>query len=95
MLCKPCVFFSSDRLLIAAVYEFRFDLANGQKSSFKADQTGTFIQRYTFPQFPHTHLTDPKILQTKRGPLLISGLWGVVRKPSRSPTFPMDSLRRG
>lgn len=54
----------------------------GQKSSFKASQTGTFIQRNTFPIIPGTYIKNPKILKTKRGALLISGCWGVLRKPS-------------
>jgi hypothetical protein len=60
----------------------RFDMAMGQKSAFKADKTGTYVKRYTFPQFPGTHIKNPKVLETKRGPLLLDGLWGVVRKPS-------------
>lgn len=32
-------------------------------------------------------IENPKILVTKRGPLLISGCWGVVRKPSAPSRF--------
>ncbi|KAM0752194.1 ERG4/ERG24 ergosterol biosynthesis protein [Meredithblackwellia eburnea MCA 4105] len=59
-----------------------FDLAMGQKSWFKAHQTGTYVPRRAFPVIPGTEMKNPKVLQTKRGPLLISGCWGVVRKPN-------------
>lgn len=60
-----------------------FDLANGQKSWFKAHQTGTFIKRNTFPQIPGTELVDPKVIVTETGSkLLCDGVWGIVRKPS-------------
>lgn len=59
-----------------------FDLAMGQKSWFKAHETGTFVQRNTFPQIPGTQMKNPKVLVTKRGKLLISGCWGVLRKPN-------------
>lgn len=59
-----------------------FDVANGQKSSFKALNTNTYIPRNTFPQIPGTVLHNAKTLQTKRGKLLIDGLWGIVRKPN-------------
>jgi hypothetical protein len=65
-----------------------FDLANGQKSWFKAHQTGTFIKRNTFPQIPGTELVDPKVIVTETGSkLLCDGVWGVVRKPSELPLF--------
>ncbi|ORY88724.1 ergosterol biosynthesis ERG4/ERG24 [Leucosporidium creatinivorum] len=60
-----------------------FDLANGQKSWFKAHQTGTFIKRNTFPQIPGTELVDPKVIITETGSkLLCDGVWSIVRKPN-------------
>lgn len=65
-----------------------FDVAMGQKSWFKAQETGTFIKRHTFPQIPGTELNNPKVIVTERGTkLLVDGLWGVVRKPSESPSM--------
>lgn len=60
----------------------------GQKSWYKASQSGTYVQRNTFPQIPGTQMKNPKTLQTKRGKLLLSGCWGVVRKPSASLLAP-------
>jgi Delta24(24(1))-sterol reductase len=55
----------------------------GQKSWFKAQQTGTYIKRNTFPQIPGTQMKNPKVIITKTGSkLLVDGAWGVVRKPS-------------
>lgn len=67
----------------------------GQKSRFKAQQTGTFIKRNAFPQIPGTTLADPKFITTSRGgKLLISGWWGVLRKPSASPLSSRQKLTR-
>jgi len=68
--------------VVLTVAHALFDVANGQKSAFKALNTNTFIPRNTFPQIPGTVIKNPKVLQTKRGKLLIDGLWGVVRKPN-------------
>ncbi|GAA5929696.1 hypothetical protein JCM1841_005940 [Sporobolomyces salmonicolor] len=59
-----------------------FDAAMAQKSHFKAVQTNTYIKRYTFPQIPYGELDNPPFLQTKRGKLLLGGLWGYLRKPN-------------
>ncbi|KAL8292638.1 hypothetical protein RQP46_001250 [Phenoliferia psychrophenolica] len=77
----PTWFISSLFVILTCAYCV-FDLSNGQKSWFKASQTGTYIPRNTYPQIPGTVIENPKILMTKRGPLLISGCWGVVRKPN-------------
>ena len=67
-------------LLIAHII---FDQAMGQKSYIKAVQSNTYIKRYTFPQIPGTELKNPKFIVTETGSkLLVSGWWGVVRKPS-------------
>ncbi|KAK4702769.1 Delta24(24(1))-sterol reductase, partial [Phenoliferia sp. Uapishka_3] len=47
-----------------------------------SSQTGTYIPRHTYPQIPGTVIENPQFIQTKRGRLLISGCWGVVRKPN-------------
>lgn len=77
-----CTSFSLASLDRALTARRRFDLAMGQKSWYKASQSGTYVQRNTFPQIPGTQMKHPKTLQTKRGKLLLSGCWGVVRKPS-------------
>jgi delta24(24(1))-sterol reductase len=60
-----------------------FDTSMAQKSRFKMEQAGNYRPRYTFPQLPYSHLSNPRFLQTKHGKLLIDGWWAYLRKPVR------------
>ncbi|KAG1151691.1 hypothetical protein G6F37_004118 [Rhizopus arrhizus] len=68
-------------LLLTGYYVF--DTGNSQKNRFRMEQHRTFIhRRFAFPQLPWGHLKDPKYIQTEHGNLLlISGWWGLARKP--------------
>lgn len=56
-----------------------------QKSHFKAVETNTYIKRNTFPQLPFAELENPEYMKTHLGgKLLLGGLWGYLRKPSKT-----------
>merc|ERR1711939_1103932 len=59
-----------------------FDVAMGQKSVFKAQQTGTLIPRNAFPAVPGKYIENPKVMETPHGKLLLDGWWAVLRKPN-------------
>jgi len=72
-----------------------FDIAMAQKSHFKAVETNTYIKRYTFPQLPFAELENPKFLKTHLGgKLLLGGLWGYLRKPSKFFDLSLSLFRK-
>ncbi|KAF7729579.1 hypothetical protein EC973_004254 [Apophysomyces ossiformis] len=66
--------------LLAAYYVF--DTGNSQKNRFRMEQNGSFMTRNAFPQLPWGHIKNPEYIKTEHGNLLlVSGWWGIARKP--------------
>jgi delta24(24(1))-sterol reductase len=66
-------------VLLAAYYVW--DTAQSQKNHFRLQDSGTVVNRWTFPRLPWQTLANPRFLQTARGSkLLTDGWWRYARK---------------
>jgi Delta24(24(1))-sterol reductase len=74
-------------ILITTAYYF-FDLANGQKNSFRMRMKGEYKQRRVFPMLPYTVLENPSYIKCKNGStLLTDGVFVWARKTAYTADF--------
>lgn len=65
--------------LLTAYYIF--DTSMSQKSRFRMQMSGTYKERWAFPQLPWGTVHNPKYIQTAHGnKLLVDGWWKYARK---------------
>ncbi len=78
-------------VLLGAYYVW--DTSQSQKNRFRMQESGTYVERRTFPQLPWGTLRNPRHLVTANGgTLLVDGWWQYARKIHYTADLVMAAL---
>ncbi len=66
--------------MLNAFAYFVWDTANFQKNDYRMKEKGIDMNRKAFPVLPWSKISDPKVLKTEHGTLLIDGWYQYARK---------------
>ena len=68
-------------LTVLLIAYYIWDTSQSQKNTFRSKLSGTYIERWSFPQLPWKTLDNPKYLKTESGSMLLTdGWWKYARK---------------